>query len=55
MMEDIKVEIVMFLLRSGFTLGREFSMDENGDLMIGTPEAFAALSEFMDYIADQGS
>ncbi len=49
---DIRLEIVLFLMRNGFILGQEFSMDENGDLMIGTPEAFAAFTRFMEYMAD---
>jgi hypothetical protein len=52
-MDDFKVQIVLFLTRSGFTLGTDFSMDANGDLLIGTPEAFAALYEFMEHIADR--
>ncbi len=47
-MDDFKLSIVMFLIKSGFTLGQDFSMDANGDLIIGSPETFAALSEFID-------
>jgi hypothetical protein len=47
-MDDFKLSIVMFLIRSGFALGQDFSMDANGDLIIGSPETFSALSEFMD-------
>ncbi|GEM_PF-1226689 len=47
-MDDFKLSIVMFLVKSGYTLGQDFSIDANGDLIIGSPETFSALSEFMD-------
>ena len=47
-MEDFKLSLVMFLIRNGFVLGQDFSIDANGDLIIGSAETFAALSEFMD-------
>lgn len=50
-MEDFKLSIVVFLIKSGFTLGDDFSMDANGDLIIGSPETFAALSAFMDTLS----
>lgn len=52
-MDDLRVEIVVFLISSGFTLGEDFSMDANGDLIIGNPGAFAALSEFLDYLTER--
>lgn len=50
-MDDFKLSIVMFLVQSGFVLGQDFSMDANGDLIIGSPETFSALSAFMDSIS----
>ena len=47
-MDDFKLSLVIFLIKGGFTLGQDFSMDANGDLIIGTLETFSALSEFMD-------
>ncbi len=50
-MDDFKLSIVIFLIQSGFVLGQDFSMDANGDLIIGSPETFSALSVFMDSIS----
>ncbi len=52
-MEDFKLEMVLFLMRNGFVLGKDFSMDGNGDLVI-TQATFSALSEFLDKISDRG-
>ena len=52
-MDDFRVEIVMFLIRSGFQLGEDFSMDANGDLVIGNPETFATLTELLDYLRER--
>ena len=47
-MDDFKLSLVVFLIQGGFTLGQDFSMDANGDLIIGSPETFSALSGFID-------
>jgi len=49
-MDDFKLSLVVFLVKGGFTLGQDFSMDADGDLIIGSPAAFSALSEFMELI-----
>ncbi|HEY9749322.1 MAG TPA: hypothetical protein V6C63_11620 [Allocoleopsis sp.] len=51
-MDDFKVDIVVFLIRSGFEFGEDFSMDANGDLIIGNPDTFAALTELLDSLKD---
>jgi hypothetical protein len=50
-MPDIQLEIVLFLIQRGFVLGKDFSMDANGDLIIGSAETFSALTEFMDSLS----
>jgi hypothetical protein len=47
-----RAEVVLFLIRNGFVLGEDFSIDANGDMMIGNPDAFFALSVFMDSISE---
>jgi hypothetical protein len=51
LMPDIQLEIVLFLIQRGFVLGKDFSMDANGDLIIGSAETFSALTEFMDSLS----
>ncbi len=50
-MHDFQLDIVMFLIKSGFVLGQDFSIDANGDLIIGSAETFEALTEFMDSLS----
>lgn len=35
-MDDFKLSLVVFLIKGGFNLGQDFSMDANGDLIIGS-------------------
>jgi hypothetical protein len=52
-MDDFRVEIIMFLIHNGFEFGEDFSMDANGDLMVGNPETFSALTELLEYLRER--